>query len=337
MDEIEIIVDDLTEEVTLNLVSGDGISDHTLLSNIGVKTHATLDSEVTANTLKVTYPGDQDLSGLALKSNVLELDNTDVFAPTLDYHPSTKKYVDDNAGGGGGGKFVDGTDPLDAVYLDGNVGIGKQPTALFDSDEVKTQKIIAGGVGANGFGIWNNANTRQDIFLYEDHNALWSTLGIGEVSPSQNERLWLGGSVNFGRISMAMQNSHARGFGSIFVRNDLSNEISLGIVGSNQSILGITEVSHITVKNNTPLVLATNNTVRVFVKGTGEVHINGTDPQAQLDVNGGIKIADDTDTITVDKIGTMRYRSDANNSYMDMAMQTGVATYQWVNIKTNTW
>ena len=238
---------------------------------------------------------------------------------------------------GGGGKFVDGIDPLDAVYLDGNVGIGKQPTALFDSDEVKTQKIIAGDIGANGFGIWNNANTRQDIFFYEDHNALWSTLGIGEPSPSQNERLWLGGSVNFGRISMAMQNSHARGFGSIFVRNDLSNEISLGIVGSNQSILGITEVSHITVKNNTPLVLATNNTVRVFVKGTGEVHINGTDPQAQLDVNGGIKIADDTDTITVDKVGTIRYRTDANNSYMDMAMQTGVATYQWVNIKTNTW
>jgi hypothetical protein len=26
---------------------------------------------------------------------VLELDNTDSFTPTLDFHPSTKKYVDD--------------------------------------------------------------------------------------------------------------------------------------------------------------------------------------------------------------------------------------------------
>lgn len=42
--------------------------------------------------------GFQDLSALALKSNVLELDNTDIFTPTLDYHPSTKKYVDDNTG-----------------------------------------------------------------------------------------------------------------------------------------------------------------------------------------------------------------------------------------------
>ena len=44
--------------------------------------------------------GDQDLSTLALKSNVLELDNTTAFTPDADYEPATKKYVDDNAGGG---------------------------------------------------------------------------------------------------------------------------------------------------------------------------------------------------------------------------------------------
>jgi hypothetical protein len=44
--------------------------------------------------------GDQDLSWLASKTNVLELDNTDAFTPTADYHPATKKYVDDNVGGG---------------------------------------------------------------------------------------------------------------------------------------------------------------------------------------------------------------------------------------------
>lgn len=38
--------------------------------------------------------GDQDLSGYALKSNVLELTNTSPYIPITDYHPSTKKYVD---------------------------------------------------------------------------------------------------------------------------------------------------------------------------------------------------------------------------------------------------
>ena len=47
-----------------------------------------------------TNTGDQDLSGLALKSNVLELDNTDAFTPDADYEPATKKYVDDNIGAG---------------------------------------------------------------------------------------------------------------------------------------------------------------------------------------------------------------------------------------------
>jgi len=40
-----------------------------------------------------------ELDAKALKSNVLELDNTDAFTPDADYEPATKKYVDDNAGG----------------------------------------------------------------------------------------------------------------------------------------------------------------------------------------------------------------------------------------------
>ena len=47
--------------------------------------------------LSGTNTGDQDLSTLALKSNVLELDNTAAFTPDADYEPATKKYVDDNA------------------------------------------------------------------------------------------------------------------------------------------------------------------------------------------------------------------------------------------------
>jgi len=39
--------------------------------------------------------GDQDLSGYALTSSVLSKTNTTAFIPTADYHPATKKYVDD--------------------------------------------------------------------------------------------------------------------------------------------------------------------------------------------------------------------------------------------------
>lgn len=49
-----------------------------------------------ANTTLALDQLDADISQRALISNVLELDNTDVYIPTLDYHPSTKKYVDDS-------------------------------------------------------------------------------------------------------------------------------------------------------------------------------------------------------------------------------------------------
>ena len=63
-------------------------------------TNAYTDAEkVKVGNLSGVNTGDQDLSGLALKSNVLELDNTTVFTPDADYEPATKKYVDDNAGG----------------------------------------------------------------------------------------------------------------------------------------------------------------------------------------------------------------------------------------------
>lgn len=43
-----------------------------------------------------------DIAGKANTGDVLEKDNVVVYTPSADYHPATKKYVDDNAGGGGG-------------------------------------------------------------------------------------------------------------------------------------------------------------------------------------------------------------------------------------------
>lgn len=76
--------------------------------------------------------------------------------------------------------------------------------------------------------------------------------------------------------------------------------------------------------------------VHIF-KSDGSVGIDKLTPKAKLDVNGGIRCANDTDTASADKVGTFRYYADANNSYCDMCMQTGASTYSWVNIKTNTW
>jgi hypothetical protein len=60
-------------------------------------------------------------------------------------------------------------------------------------------------------------------------------------------------------------------------------------------------------------------------------------PQSKLQVAGGVQMADDTATASASKVGTLRYRADANNSYVDMCMQTGASTYEWINIVQNNW
>jgi hypothetical protein len=58
---------------------------------------------------------------------------------------------------------------------------------------------------------------------------------------------------------------------------------------------------------------------------------------ANLTVAGSIQMADDTDTASADKVGTLKYRVSGNNSYVDMCMQTGATTYAWINIVQNNW
>jgi hypothetical protein len=80
---------------------------------------------------------------------------------------------------------------------------------------------------------------------------------------------------------------------------------------------------------------------QIRITSAGDVGIGVAVPRAKLDVDGGVKVAADTDTPSANKAGTLRYRyapsSPKSQSMVDMCMQTGPSTYAWVNIVTNTW
>ncbi len=100
-----------------------------------------------------------------------------------------------------------------------------------------------------------------------------------------------------------------------------TNEI---VIGTNITGLG----------SNTVIIGDTNITKTAL---NGKVGIGITDPKSALQVNGGVQVANDTDVASADKVGTFRYRADANNSYVEVCVQTGASSYAWVIIHQETW
>ena len=80
---------------------------------------------------------------------------------------------------------------------------------------------------------------------------------------------------------------------------------------------------------------------KIHIETDGDVGIGNSGPLAKLDVAGGVRVANDTDTASADKEGTLRYRLapdvPKSQSMVDMCMKTGPSSYSWVNIVTNTW
>jgi hypothetical protein len=95
--------------------------------------------------------------------------------------------------------------------------------------------------------------------------------------------------------------------------------------------------NNIQIKSAFATSFSTSGSVAMFINDSQKVGIGTTSPQSKLQVAGGIQMANDTDTASASKVGTLKYYTSGNNSYVDMCMQTGATTYEWINIVQNNW
>ena len=249
------------------------------------------------------------------------------------YMNPTSTGVDFNLSGDNGQIRFDSRAGSNSYINTGNVGIGTT-NPLYNLDIADTDATInlaktdgdqylrlVGGSGTNSDVIAQRTLTLQalsgDVLLQPTGN-----VGIGTSSPSNTLTIGDGTgqpSIKIDGVTNPFLEIEDQTTSTRFRAETRNDHAYVGTV------------------SNHSLRFRTNNTEQVIIDTSGNVGIGTTNPSSKLQVAGGVQMADDTDTASADKVGTQRYRADSNNSYVDMCMQTGATTYEWVNIVQNNW
>jgi len=162
-------------------------------------------------------------------------------------------------------------------------------------------------------------------------------VGIGTTSPNSKLHVYDATADTSINVNTGTGGSYPKKTGISFG----ATSTSLGGDAKFTGGAGIQAINTAASGNPTDLTFWTNSTgtpaERMRITSAGDTGIGVTTPRAKLDVAGGIKVADDTDTAGANKVGTLRYRTSGNNSYVDMCMQTGASTYEWINVVQNNW
>lgn len=248
--------------------------------------------------------------------------------------------------------------------VSGNVGIGtSNPTrkleivAGSDNPQIRLTRldnsnlfaefrVDAGGnlnidpTGSDGIGViymnddefhmWKNGNVLTNLFSVNGNSYInGGNFGVGTTSP--NELLEVkGGDNDYFGISIK-QDTYGSGYPSLFFKDQSDNNIASIFTHRQQVSL------YFRLSQGDFIFDRGHDLTQMVIKENGNVGIGTTTPKSKLQVNGGVQIANDSGSASADKAGTLRYRSDSNNSYVEMCMQTGASSYAWVIIKQNSW
>jgi len=216
------------------------------------------------------------------------------------------------------------TIPSTKLQVAGIVQVVDSGTAFYSGNYVRV-------FNTQSYGFRNAGGTTvASINLSGDSYFNGGNVGIGTTAPSARLEVRSDGSAA-GGAEIRLQHANNNTNDVVSTVNFANNAGSVGMIQAGTA--GANNTGYIALFTD----IAGSSSERMRVHTNGSVGIGATNPQSKLQVAGGVQMANDTDTASADKVGTQRYRSDSNNSYVDMCMQTGAATYEWVNIVQNNW
>ena len=198
-------------------------------------------------------------------------------------------------------------------------------TSIFDENTIETFKVKDEGV------IINCDRTKATSYGSDASlvvgGSKFSTYGPGVVTLLNNDpSSQAGDSTGLIQFAIRDDQSTSAGYTSASIKGSI--DFAAGTGSSGGGILDFLTSAG---------ALGSSPTTRMRINRLGNVGIGTTSPQAKLQVSGGVQLANDTAGASASKVGTFRYRTSGNNSYVDMCMQTGASTFAWVNIVTNSW
>lgn len=186
--------------------------------------------------------------------------------------------------------------------------------------------------------VWSGANTHTYVETSSGSN-------LGSIQGKKNSDNAvrslalnpLGGNVGINLGAGIIPSENLQVQGSAKIQADSNNFLK---ITTSQAVTTFANSGNGFVSPN--ILFSTGTNTRLTILGSnGNVGIGVTTPAAKLDVAGGVKVANDTDTASAGKEGTLRYRLapdvPKSQSMVDMCMKTGPSSYAWVNIVTNTW
>jgi len=226
--------------------------------------------------------------------------------------------------GSSGGKFVDGTDPLDAVYLDNNVGIGTiTPSEKLDVALNAGEKVVftdrATGAdrflfsqssgGAEGRFYMLNAAASSTVALFSEPlsgvggyvNS--GNFGIGTTSPQEILHI---ASLSDPNILVETDNGGDSGIDFMEAPTATLGVSKFGTTGSGFQIVHDGGENKLFIKSGTS---ATVNTRMTIDRTSGNVGIGTASPGAKLEVTSGLS--------------SVTYLSQIGSSYINRGVKIG--------------
>jgi hypothetical protein len=267
--------------------------------------------------------------------------------------------------GTGGSLFIN----TPSINTDWSAGLGVDGSYSSNISTVNIKafgpKLASGALQGSNLTFSTTYETTLSERMRIDRNG---NVGIGTISP--NSKLDVNGDVfinsnytasNVAANDLTIGKTTTGDHGLTIVTGPTyTGSIYFGDSGNNDA--GIIKYQH----SNNSMQFVTNRSEAMRIDTSGNVMIGNTNASAKLDIRqdtgyafrtenasgytfrveadtgnieaaGSIQMADDTDAASAAKVGTLKYRVSGNNSYVDMCMQTGAATYEWVNIVQNNW